>query len=423
MTGAKSYRKANRELPDVSGRACGSRRYPFRPWHRQTRENSLDTQHPSSPTGAAKLLADYRSIIERGQLGWISQRPFLRCLGAGGQGVVYLSERRGADGFSLPVALKLFSPKHFQESDAYHREMQRIAQVSSQVAQIQQDNLIDVHDFVSSNGLRLLEMEWVDGFDLQRLLRQGTMQYPRERVSLRRWRDINERILTLGFEKPRLKPGFAIAVFRGCLAALNALHRAGIVHTDIKPANIMLKRSGSVKIIDIGSAYELSDPPETGRCTPAYAAPEILLGGHGSPRADLASLGYVLIEMLSGAQPFAGMKSFPAALNAKKSILDVLPSILPPEEIAYNELLTRLVRKLVHPDPAQRFESAEEADLSSEGAAEFQNLLVKGDLSSEYEMEIRHWMEEIEQPNFDTTEAESISESFYLDSTRMAEIE
>lgn len=348
----------------------------------------------------------------------------MRKIGVGGQGVVFLSERSGADGFSLPVALKLFSPAVFEDTAKYEREMSRMARVAAQVAEIQHDNLIDVHDFVARRGVRLMEMEWVDGFDLQRLLKPGMMQHLRRRVSKQRWRDINDTVVTRGTEKPRLKPGFAIAVFRGCLSALNALHRRGIVHSDIKPANVMLKRTGSVKIIDIGSAFELANRPENGRCTPAYAAPEVLQGDLGTPAADLAGLGYVLIEMLTGAQPFAGKKNFATALRAKHKIIDRIPFILPPEEIAFNELLTKLLRKLVHPDPTQRFRTAEEADLAPDGAAAFQNLLVKGDLSSEYETEIRYWMEEVEQSDFgNVPEAPTGSESVYLESTRLADAE
>ncbi len=57
--------------------------------------------------------------------------------------------------------------------------------------------------------------------------------------------------------QPRVKPGMAIAIVRDCLAALAALHREGIVHGDIKPSNIMLKRTGNAKIVDIGSAFEV----------------------------------------------------------------------------------------------------------------------------------------------------------------------
>ena len=57
--------------------------------------------------------------------------------------------------------------------------------------------------------------------------------------------------------QPRVKPGIAIAIVRDCLAALAALHREGIVHGDLKPSNIMLKRTGNAKIVDIGSAFEM----------------------------------------------------------------------------------------------------------------------------------------------------------------------
>ena len=58
-----------------------------------------------------------------------------------------------------------------------------------------------------------------------------------------------------------MKAGVAVAIVRDCLTALAALHRDGIVHGDIKPSNIMLKRTGIAKIVDIGSAFELRDPP------------------------------------------------------------------------------------------------------------------------------------------------------------------
>ena len=110
----------------------------------------------------------------------------------------------------------------------------------------------------------------------------------------------------------------------------------------------------------------------------------------------MCSSDLVLIEMLTGAQPFAGKKRFGELLRAKKNILQRLPRLLPPEEIAYNELLIKLIRRLVDPDPAQRFQSAEAADLEDDGAADFLRQLVKGDLASEYQTDIRQWIDDIE---------------------------
>ena len=88
-------------------------------------------------------------------------------------------------------------------------------------------------------------------------------------MSNRRWEYLNNVIVTAGPMQPRLKPGIAIAVIRECLAALAALHREGIVHSDLKPSNIMLKRTGNAKIVDIGSAFELNNcRPCQRTCTP-----------------------------------------------------------------------------------------------------------------------------------------------------------
>jgi len=353
------------------------------------------SSEPAS-TIANPLLPRYEAILARQRLGWMSRRPFLRCLGVGGQGIVFLSERQGSDEFRLPVALKLYSPERYRDAGEYEREMARLGQVTSRVARIQQDNLIDVHNFIRRGGIRILEMEWVDGYDLQCLLRPTILERVRHSVSDDRWGYINNVIVTEGKHQPRLKPGIAVAILRGCFAALAALHRDGVIHSDLKPSNIMLKRTGSVKIIDVGSAFEVLRPPDATRCSPAYAAPEVLEGNPGTAASDLASLGYVLIEMLAGAQPFAGIDGLGELLKAKKQILHQLPRILPPEEIAYNELLINLIRGLVDPDPARRFPTAEAADLSEVGAASFQRQLVKGDLATEYENELRLWIDEVE---------------------------
>jgi len=318
-----------------------------------------------------------------------------RILGAGGQGVVFLSERRGTDRFTLPVAVKVFSPERYEDERSYDDSMGRMAQVAAHVAQIQQDNLLDVHNWIDRERIRLMEMEWVDGFDLRHLLTQKMLEWIHYHVSSKRWRYINQVIVTAGPMQPRVKPGVAIAIVRDCLAALAALHRHGIVHGDLKPSNIMLKRTGNAKIVDLGSAFELEDPPARRSCTPTYAAPEVLDGEACTPRSDLASLGYVLIEMLSGSPPFAGLKTYPELLAAKRFLAQRLARVLP-EEVVCNELLMSFCRGLVAPDPSRRFPSAEAADLVKEGAASFHRQLIKGDLASEYDNEIRLWLEELE---------------------------
>ncbi len=347
------------------------------------------------PRCSEDLLRAYDELVDGQRLSWTTHHRLLRRLGSGGQGVVYLGERRGTDNFTLPVALKIFSPSRYSDERGYEEAMLRIAKVSARVAQIQQDNLLDVHNFVDRNRIRLMEMEWVDGFDLNRLLTRDMLSYVRHRVSNRRWKYINNVIVTDGPTQPRLKPGIAIAVVRDCLAALAALHREGIVHGDLKPANIMLKRTGNAKIIDIGSAFEIDDPPPARTCTPTYAAPEVLEGADCTPRSDLTSLGYVLIEMLAGMHLFSGQNSLRDLLAAKRALPRRLAEILP-ADVSCNRHLMNFCRTLVAPDPELRFPSAEAADLVQEGAASFHRQLVKGDLASEYDNEIRLWLSELE---------------------------
>jgi serine/threonine-protein kinase len=360
---------------------------------RETVTRMLDGRPAASPPN--ELLPRYTGILQAGRCHWTEHHRFTRMLGSGGQGVVYLTERRGADDFTLPVAIKIFSPERYPDARCYDESMSRIAHIAARVAQIQQDNLLDVHNFLDRNRIRLMEMEWIDGYDLRRLLTNKMLERARQRVSNRRWDYINNVIVTAGHCHPRLKPGIAIAILRECLAALAALHREGIVHGDLKPSNIMLKRTGNAKVIDIGSAFDLDDVPSRRTCTPPYAAPEVLEGAESTPRSDLCSLGYVLIEMLAGQPPFPEPTTLSELLEAKRTLIHRLPGLLP-EDVARNDLLLNFCRTLISPDPMRRFSSAEEADLQHQGAASFHRQLVKFDLASEYENEIRLWLEELD---------------------------
>ncbi len=353
------------------------------------------TASPPDP----ELLKHYSEIVGQRRLNWTSYHHLGRLLGSGGQGKVYLTNRRGADGFTLPVALKVFSPEKYEGAKQYEEAMGRMAEIAARVAMIQHDNVLDVQNFVDRHRIRIMVMEWVDGYDLRQLSSTDYLVRLRQQVSSRRWRYINEVIVTAGPQQSRFKAGVAVAIVRQCLAALAALHREGIVHGDVKPANIMLKRTGHLKLIDIGSAFDFRVPPRTRSCTPNYASPEVLENGEATPRSDLASLGYVLLELLSGRPLFTEEQTLRSLLVAKRELPQRLHEFLP-EEVTCNALLMNFCRGLIAPDPNRRFPSAEAAEHVEQGAAAFHRQLIMGNMATEYDNDIRVWLEELKM--FDT---------------------
>ncbi len=157
----------------------------------------------------------------------------------------------------------------------------------------------------------------------------------------------------------------------------------------------MVKRTGNCKVIDVGSAFLLSDLPHRPTWTPRYAAVEVLEGARPTPQSDLASLGYVFIEMLSGQFPFASAASPADLIEQKKRFPDALHDLLP-DEVAENEFLISLIHRLIAPDPQERFVSAEEAAVGEQGASEFERQLIMGDLASVYQNEIRVLLEKLD---------------------------
>lgn len=349
-----------------------------------------------TPFEPNELVPLYQTFISEQRMSWTGQQRLIRLLGSGGQGVVYLTELRGTEEFTLPAALKIFSPERFDSAASYDTAMQRLARVASRIAQIQHDNLLYVYNFVDRERIRMMIMEWIDGYDLARLLVPKMLVRFHERATPRRWEYINRVVTTAGPVQPRLKAGVAVAIVRDCLSGLAALHRHGIVHGDIKPSNIMLKRTGITKIVDVGSAFEIAHPPTSLSCTLAYAAPEVLERKECSSRSDLCSLGYVLIELLSGRPPFNGIKDAKELSEAKRQLPHRLNEILPAEVVGC-DLLMSFCRGMIAFDAVRRFPSAEAAELLKEGAAAFHRQLVIGDLSAEYDNEIRQWLEDLKE--------------------------
>lgn len=368
-----------------------------------SKRNSTILDFPSgdlSSTGSFCPVADdtdselsvaFDELLKSQSVSWTDRYSIKRILGSGGQGVVYLADRIGAANVAIPVALKMFTPKRYATTEAYQTDMARIARISGRLAVIQQDHLLDIHNIVDRGGIYVMVMEWVDGFDLATLLEAKSLERTRDHVSDDQWKHFRKVIFNVGPAQTRLTPGIAVSIVRECLNALRALHTEGIVHADVKPSNIMLKLTGNVKLIDLGAAFEFKKefPPDT--VTPRYAAPELLRGEVATPLSDLASLGYVLIEMLSGVPIFTGLHSYRELLRAKERISTHLYEILP-DDIVASELLLDVIRGLVAPDPADRFPSAEAADLVNRGAADFSRQLVTGNLASEYTADLRSWL-------------------------------
>ena len=330
----------------------------------------------------------------RKSIGWKVEYELGRCIGMGGQGVVYLAEKSGADGLNFPVSIKFFGSERYGSDAAYVQDMSRVAAVANKMARIQHDHLLDVVNFVDIEGIRVMVMEWIDGFDLDHLTSTETMTVLQDRVSPERWRYLNNVVVTPGQAKTRLQPGIAISIIQDCLSAIASLHRSGIIHGDLKPANIMLKKTGSVKIIDLGSAREMDDLRGLRPFTPQYAAPEVLERGAVTAYSDLASLGYVLVEMLSGQTPFPHVTTREELIAAKYGFEAEIPKLLP-KEMQESETLMQLVTSLIAPDPANRHTMDQAADLLQLAASNFQRELITGNLDSEYEMEIRLWLEDL----------------------------
>jgi len=160
-------------------------------------------------------------------------------------------------------------------------------------------------------------------------------------------------------------------------------------------------------LIDVGSASEISTPPRHRNWTPLYAPPEYLEYGIWNEKSDLACLGYVLIELLSGRRSVIGpggdQSTITSAeehkgtlLDAKTELPDRLTEILP-TRARESEQLVNLCRRLIDPDPERRFSDASEAIEGSDGTFNFNKQLVLGDMSVHYASHIQRWLNELKQ--------------------------
>lgn len=322
----------------------------------------------------------------------------LRLLGQGGQGKVFLCRYGGADGFSRVVALKLFSPEAYPTLDSYQQAMRRIARVTTRVACEPHDHVVDVQRFLKLDQIRIMLMERVKGFDLRRLLHTRMLERFHHYAPPGDWERTNKIVITAGPEQARILPGAAVTIMRDCLNGLRALHSMGVVHGDLRPANLMLQPDGSTKIIDLGSAVVQGETPRERVYTPAYAAPEVLERKDWTPQSDLASLGYVLLEMLIGRRLFKPTLSTELLLAEKRSLPHRVQELLPPP-FARSRLLVEFCQRLIAAEPRQRFDSAEQADVNADhGAYAFLQELARGKMDAHWKNDIILWLKYLQPP-------------------------
>src|SRR6202790_1276010 len=223
-----------------------------------------------------------------------------------------------------PVALKFLPEEMAQDPKVlarFHNEV-RIAR------QVAHPNVCRVYDIGEVEGIPYLSMEYVDGEDLNSLLRR------------------------IG----RLPEDKALEISRKLCAGLAAAHDKGVLHRDLKPSNIMIDGRGHVLITDFGLAGVIGsiDGAEVRNGTPAYMAPEQLSGKEVSTQSDIYALGVVLYEMFTGKPPFIASTREELLKLAKQGTPTNPRTIV--QEI--DPVVESMVLRCLAPDPGSRPGSA-----------------------------------------------------------------
>jgi eukaryotic-like serine/threonine-protein kinase len=235
---------------------------------------------------------------------------------------------RGTDlAIDRRVAIKLLRSERADDEDG----LARFRAEAHHAGSLSHPNIAQVFDYGEARAAEpgYLVMELVEGLSLTRILDDGP-----------------------------LPPGDVMDVVAQAARGLAAAHRAGLVHRDIKPGNLLVRLDGLVKITDFGIAHAAGETPVTQPVTqpgmligtPAYLAPERISGLPGTPATDLYALGVVAHQCLTGQVPFAGEPLAVALAHLDRGIPPLPPSVPP----AVAALVTDLTRQ----DPAARPGSA-----------------------------------------------------------------
>jgi Serine/threonine protein kinase len=221
------------------------------------------------------------------------------------------------------VAVKLVLPELLADEGFARRFLAEARAMAS----VDHPGVVAIHDFHADTQGAYLVMEFVEGEPLSRLIaRHG-----------------------------RLAAGHAMDLVAQAARALQAVHDRGIVHRDVKPANLLVRPNGAVALTDFGIALGADRTALTGPNlilgTPAYLAPEQVLGQPASPRSDVYALGLVAYECLTGRRPFDGESPYAVATARVSQYPPPLDPDVPPAVAA-------VVVRALEPDPSRRWPSA-----------------------------------------------------------------
>src|SRR5215470_4342162 len=249
-----------------------------------------------------------------------------REIGRGAMGVVY----EGYDpAIKRIVALKTIRADQLvgEQADSIVARFRREAQAAGR---LNHPNIVSIYDLGEDNGVWFIAMEFVQGRELKACF------------------EANERFKTTDI----------VRIMSQILGALDYSHRQGVVHRDVKPANIFLLPDGSVKVADFGIAHiESSNLTQVGTVmgTPSYMSPEQIMGLPVDGRSDLFSAGVILYQFLTGERPFAG-----SATATMHKVLKEDP--LPPSTLNVQAPpgMDAIVRKALAKRSDERYQTAEE---------------------------------------------------------------
>jgi eukaryotic-like serine/threonine-protein kinase len=340
-----------------------------------------------------RLVANYKAIIEAKTIYYPVAYRFVRELGRGRQGIVFLCLRQGARGCITRHAIKLFDPGIYSTAKKYWNDMGRIASQISRLQTVQVPNLVDRDVYEEAEGVGYVQMAAIDGLDLQDLIYGRHFDQARRRSTPEEWARFSDVIFRFEEGKVRIQPGVALYIMRSALRGLEALHDAGFVHCDVKPANIMVDQLGYVKMVDYGRGGLVNEPVSFLLGSPLYMAPEIHRRERYLVQSDLYSLGLVGLELLRGQALVDYSRMTERELLAFKTekLPDQLTTLLP-AHVRRNEEFVSVLRKLLHPDPAQRYPSAQEAETGTLGLALLHKQLTMLGKDSQYDRDLESYL-------------------------------